>query len=238
MTTCTADECGRDAVARGLCDAHRARQRLGIPMDAPVRRQITKAEKERLRPQVLQMRRDGASYPEIAAATGMNRETVRKMCAAAGLSLPTTEIPHGRPSAWVHHHCTCDICLIAKREYKRAEYEARLERADVTAEHGTTRAYGQGCRCDDCASATRERSAQRQPRTVPGAMRHGHMWTAEDAEIALDSSLTIEQRAARLGRTHAAIDDWLAAYQRRKKPARRERGGGDLGVVDGVNGEG
>ncbi|MFC0673567.1 hypothetical protein [Brachybacterium hainanense] len=31
----------------------------------------------------------------------------------------------------------------------------------------------------------------------------------------MDTSITIEQRAARIGRTFAAVDDWLRAYLRR-----------------------
>lgn len=33
-----------------------------------------------------------------------------------------TEIPHGRPSAWTHHGCKCDVCTAARRVYRREVY--------------------------------------------------------------------------------------------------------------------
>lgn len=41
-------------------------------------------------------------------------------------------------------------------------------------------------------------------------------------EIALRTDLAIEQRALRLGRTHAAIDDWLRLYWKRPPDPSRD----------------
>lgn len=34
---CSIEGCGRRLDARGMCSTHRRRQRLGLPMDAPIR---------------------------------------------------------------------------------------------------------------------------------------------------------------------------------------------------------
>lgn len=107
------------------------------------------------------------------------------------------------------------MCRAARSEYKRHERLLRRTRKRITAAHGTVLAYQQGCDCEDCLAAVAEQDRQRQARTVEGAYRHGKPWTRVDAETAMRTDLTIEERAALLGRTHAAVDNWLRAYHAR-----------------------
>lgn len=215
VTTCTVPACDRDAVARGICDLHRARRRAGIPDDAPVQRHPTRAEVAAALPRMIEMRQQGAELTDIAAAVGISAETVSKHLRAAGIGQPSRSIPHGTPSGWQYHRCDCDVCRDAKRVYKRDERRRRLARARITADHGTRRAYAQGCDCDACRTAVARASAERVERTRPGAHRHGARWTQQDAETAMRTDITIEERAALLGRTYAAVDDWIRAYLRR-----------------------
>jgi hypothetical protein len=56
----------------------------------------------------------------------------------------------------------------------------------------------------------------RNEATHPGAAHHGQRWTGADAEVAITRiDLTIEERATILGRTYAAVDNFVRAYQRR-----------------------
>lgn len=211
--TCEVEGCARPAVARGVCDMHRARRARGIPDDRPVQRQVTRAQIAERLPEMIAMREAGASFREIAARVGMHPATVSR--ALRGVAPPPVEIPHGRPSAWQYHKCRCDICTRARRAYKRRERDRQLAAPTVTAEHGTILAYRQGCRCPACMRASAGEMAARQARTVQGAYRHGAAWTSVDAETALRPDLTIEEKAALLGRTHAAVDNWIRAYQKR-----------------------
>ncbi|MDO5619312.1 hypothetical protein [Kocuria sp.] len=213
MSTCIIPKCNGTATARGLCDAHLARQRLGIPMDStPIRRAVPKAERAKQKAEARELRAQGWGTDELAELYGVSRTYMGQW--VAGI-VPPAPIPHGQPSAWVHHKCDCDICREAKRAYKRAEYRKRQERGLIVAPHGTVRAYNQGCSCEACRAAVAEKDAQRQERTRPTAHNHGKRWTGADAEIAHRTDLTIEQRAVMLGRTHAAVDDFLRDYGRR-----------------------
>ena len=214
MSACTVPGCDRDAVARGICDLHRARRRAGIPDDAPVQRHPTRAEVAAALPRMIEMRQQGAELEEIAAAVGLSKSTVSKRLRAAGITR-ARQIPHGTTSGWQYHRCDCDTCRDAKRAYKRDERRRRLARAHITAEHGTRRAYQQGCDCDACRAAVARASAERVERSRPGAYRHGARWTLQDAETAMRTDITIEERAALLGRTYAAVDDWIRTYMRR-----------------------
>ncbi len=214
VSTCTVPACDRDAVARGICDLHRARRRAGIPDDAPVQRHPTRAQVAAALPRMIEMRQQGAELTDIAAAVGISAETVSKHLRAAGITR-ARQIPHGTTSGWQYHRCDCDVCRDAKRVHKRDERRRRLARARITADHGTVRAYKQGCDCDACRTATAHASAERVERTRPGAHRHGARWTLQDAETAMRTDITIEERAALLGRTYAAVDDWIRAYMRR-----------------------
>lgn len=196
-----------------MCAMHRTRARVGIPLDQPVQRQATRAEIAAAMPQMRAMREGGATYRQIAATVGIGVAAVSRALRRAGVQAPRV-IPHGTPSGWQHHRCRCEICLIARREYKRAERAARMARP-ATAPHGTSLAYRQGCRCDQCAAMSGEETRRRQARTRPTARRSGARWTGADAEIAMREDLTIEEKAVMMGRTFAAVDDWLRAYERR-----------------------
>ena len=215
MTTCTVPGCDRETVARGLCDLHRVRQAHGIPLDQPVQRQATQARIAELTPRIIELRQTGATIDAIATDVGLHGATISRILRREGVTAPAREVPHGTPSGWQHHKCRCEVCLEARTEYKRQEHRRRQARARITAGHGTVRAYQQGCNCTACTAAVAAQSAERQARTVPGAHRHGHRWTVMDAETAMRTDLTIEERAALLGRTHAAVDDWLRSYLRR-----------------------
>lgn len=219
---CEVPGCDRPAVAQGICDMHRMRRRLGIPDDQPRQQRATRAEVQAALPRMTEMRQAGATHAEISRAVGITRSVVSRELRAAGITPPPREVPHGRPIAWQQHRCRCPVCVAAKREYKREDRARRIARAQITAEHGTVLAYDQGCRCDECRAAMAARSADRQARTAPVADRSGQPWTLEDMEIALRTDLTIEQRALRLGRTHAAIDDWLRLYRKRPPDPSRD----------------
>src|SRR5690606_4976323 len=210
-------------VARGICDMHRARRRLGIPDDQPVARRPTRAEIEAVTPRMIEMRRAGARIHEIAEEVGVGPVTVGRILRREGIVAPE-RIPHGTPSAWQYHGCTCEVCGEAKREYRRVEHLRKIARERITAPHGTPLAYSQGCRCRACTDAAATESAERQARTIPAASRSGQPWEQWEAEIAMDRSLTIEQRAARIGRTFAAVDDWIRAYRRRPDGPFRVKG--------------
>jgi hypothetical protein len=212
VTICEVPGCDRPVIARGICDLHRVRRAQGIPDDQPVQRQATRAELAAATPRIIEARRGGATIQAIVEETGISYSTVSKILKQAGVGRPVTEIPHGTPSGWQWHKCRCDECLAARTEYKRLERLRRRARAGITAEHGTVRAYAQGCDCERCLAAVAETDRQRQARTVPGAHRHGRRWNALDAETAMRTDITIEERAALLGRTYAAVDDWLRAY--------------------------
>lgn len=194
---------------------HRVRRRLGIPDSQPVQRQATRADIARMTPRMVVMRARGESYAAIAADVGMSIPTVRRVLKAEGVPTLPTAIPHGTPSAWQHHRCRCEVCAEARREYRRAEHQRRVARARITAEHGTQLAYQQGCRCDRCTEVMRRWTADRQAATVPGAHRHGRRWTYLEAQTAMRTDLTISEKAALIGRTHAAVDNWVRAYMRR-----------------------
>lgn len=214
MRTCEVPGCGRRHETGGRCSMHHMRQRLGIPDDQPVQRQATRQEVEDALPLMAQMRSEGGTYVDIAAAVGMCTDTVRRALKRAGVEAPKKPIPHGTPSGWQWHKCRCDVCLNARRLYKKTEREKRQTRP-VTAEHGTERAYQQGCDCGECREAMRVYLADRQARSREHASRHGRVWQQWEAEVAFDTSLTIEERAARIGRTFAAVDNFIRAQKRR-----------------------
>lgn len=215
---CKIDGCSGKVTTRGLCGAHYSRLlKHGDPQaDKPVGKYSTPEDKERLLPIVTLLRKQGLSYPEIAKKVDKPPSWVGKLLKSAGVEKghKPSEIPHGSPSAWVWHKCRCDVCLQARTEYKRLEREKRME-GPVTAEHGTNAAYGQGCRCEVCVEAARVRLAQRQERSRKTAGRHGRRWEQWEAEIAFDMDYTIEERAKRVGRTYAAVDNFIRAQMRR-----------------------
>lgn len=215
---CKIDGCGGKATTRGLCGAHYSRLlKYGDPQtDRPVATHVTPEEKKRLLPIITRLRKQGWSYQAIGDEVGRSGAWVGKVILSEGVEKghKPSEIPHGRPSAWVWHKCRCDVCMEAKVEYKRLERERRMERP-VTAEHGTTTAYGQGCRCEACTEAERVWLAQRLERSRKSARRHGHRWEQWEAEIAFDTDYTIEERAKRVGRTYAAVDNFIRAQMRR-----------------------
>lgn len=214
-TTCTVSWCDRPAVGKGLCDRCRRRAQLGIDPDQAPRRVATRADRERLRPEVTRRRESGEKIAEIAVAVGVSEDTVARWLKLWGVEPPKREWPHGRPGAFITHGCRCEVCDPAFTEYKRAERERRRQRP-VTAEHGTTLAYQQGCPCDECAEAMRRYLLERNEKTRAGATHHRQPWTGADAEVAYTrTDLTITQRAEMLGRTYSAVDNFIRAYDRR-----------------------
>ena len=216
---CKIDGCSGKVTTRGLCGAHYSRLlKYGDPQaDKPVATHVTPEEKERLLPIITRLRKKGWSYQAIADEVGgRSAAWVGKVIINAGVEKghKPSEIPHGRPSAWAWHKCRCDVCLQARTEYKRLEREKRIAKP-VTAEHGTATAYTQGCRCEACVEAARVRLAQRQERSRIPAGRHGRRWEQWEAEIAFDTDYTIEERAKRVGRTYAAVDNFIRAQMRR-----------------------
>lgn len=55
---------------------------------------------------------------------------------------------HGTATAYSYHHCRCDRCRAAIREYQRSR---RNPDAVPDGQHGTPNAYSNyGCRCEVC----------------------------------------------------------------------------------------
>lgn len=168
-----------------------------------------------MRAEVTARREAGETIRAIAADLGIASSTLERWLKQWGVPHPHREWPHGRPGAFITRGCRCEVCGPAFREYKRAERERRLSRP-VTAEHGTTLGYQQGCPCDKCAEAMRIYLRDRNDRTRATATHHGQEWTGADAEVAYTrTDLTIAQRAELLGRTYAAVDNFIRAYKRR-----------------------
>ncbi|MEH0110765.1 hypothetical protein V6N00_13725 [Tersicoccus sp. MR15.9] len=199
-TVCTQAECGRVVAARGLCAAHYRRRALGLPMDTPIRHLTTPAEVEAALPRIRDLRASGATLPQIADRTGLTYRAVRRIVAQHGVPSPPPVIRHGTTSGWMNHGCPCPACTTAKAQYKRTQNQRRIARANITAEHGTVLAYEQGCRCEDCSAATAAASRERNARTRARAVAHRARWTEKDKGIATRADLTIEQKAAELGR--------------------------------------
>lgn len=199
-----------------MCERCYRRARLGIDPDRPPQVQATRETWARIRDEATSRRRGGETIRSIAASLGVSAQALSSRLREWGVVPdPETLIPHGRPSAWLHHGCRCDVCVEARREYKRAEREQRHQRP-VTAEHGTVLAYQQGCGCVDCGLAMRVYLRERNAETRAGATRHGQPWTSADAEVAYTrTDLTIAERAALLGRTWAAVDNFIRTYDRR-----------------------
>lgn len=212
---CTVSWCERPVIARGLCAMHRMRERLGIDMDAPVQRRTSAQQWEQWRPEMTRLRQEGQTSGQIATAFSLGVTSVEARLRSWGVSRPQAEVPHGTTSGWSWWKCRCEECLAARKRYKRQERAERQARANITAEHGTTRAYEQGCQCADCRGAAAAATRERNEATRPGARRHGAKWTGADAAIAFRDDITIAERAAILGRTYASVDNFIRAQRRR-----------------------
>lgn len=172
--------------------------RLGL---AGIRRQkrFDKAAKRRER--ILTLRRQGATYEQIAEQTNTDFQHVAEICQKAGLGYRPAE--HGDTGKW-RAGCRCDKCV----ERMRADKKAQLERAKARGplSHGH-HGYTLGCRCDTCLDAyDSQLKFVEQAESLPTADRSGQKWTDEDlTEVATspDRSVLI---AKRLGRTTFAVD--------------------------------
>lgn len=66
---------------------------------------------------------------------------------------------HGTRYAWLKKKCRCDICLPAWRKWnderniKRRSSNNKRGPYNLPAEHGTSKRYKRGCRCDECRAA-------------------------------------------------------------------------------------
>lgn len=150
---------------------------------------------------------------EIAEQIGTGEEVVRRAMLRMGIehdghAAHPRPIPHGTPSGWHYHRCRCEVCVEARREYKRAERVRQLAGFDPAwYEHGRTETYQAGCDCEACAEAMRAWLAERQERTRGGARHHTKRWTGPEVEHALRDDIPLEQVAADLGRTYAAVSN-------------------------------
>jgi hypothetical protein len=115
---------------------------------------------------------------------------------------PTRIIP-GRPVCW-QTGCMHPVCVAARSEYKRDERERGIARGPVT--HGLG-GYHRGCHCDICQAAHDASMRERQDRTRQTAVSHGEPWRADEDDAVMDRSRRIEDIAADLGRTYAAVDN-------------------------------
>ncbi|WP_460690208.1 hypothetical protein [Nesterenkonia suensis] len=119
-----------------------------------------------------------------------------------------TQIPHGTPSGWSWHKCRCEVCVEARREYKRAERVRRLDGFDPDKyEHGRTETYQAGCDCEPCAAAMRSFLAARNDQSRRTARQHTSPWTGPDVEYAMRDDIPLAQIARDLGRTYAAVSN-------------------------------
>lgn len=75
MTLCSFPDCGRSEFQDNLCPRHWQQRLAGTPLQ-PVRNHLTKAERERLHPQVLAMAADGMDPIRISTVLGLRLTTV------------------------------------------------------------------------------------------------------------------------------------------------------------------
>lgn len=150
---------------------------------------------------------------EIGERTGKKEDAIGAAMRRLGIihdgdAISRSRIKHGTTGAWMYRKCRCDICIEARRDYKRREWQKRQESfrwADY--EHGKTETYSAGCDCEKCAEAMRIYLLQRNQRTQDTARAMGKRWTGPEVEHAIRDDLSIEQIAADLGRTYAAVSN-------------------------------
>lgn len=100
-------------------------------------------------------------------------------------------------------------------EYRRAKSRERERKAKERGAHvhGLS-GYKYGCRCQICTTAHYDYFVVRQNRTREGAKSHFQRWTDSDDNIAIDTTLTIEEAALRLGRTYGSVAARRSKLQR------------------------
>ena len=216
MKTCAHPGCKKPPIyQRGYCAAHYARLYKGKDMDAPLQARTSRADREQWEPLARKMREAGAYLQEIVDVTGCGKDALRVWLKDAPVGKRPTRVVHGTTSAWSWHGCRCEICTEARRLYKAEEYAERLANPKITHPHGSETAYNQGCRCKACRIAAATRLRARNHSTRDTATHHRQPWTQTDAEVAFNTNLSIEERARLLGRTYAAVDNFIRAYERR-----------------------
>lgn len=216
MSTCKHPGCKRPCTNHGTyCAAHYDRLRKGQDMDASLRDRTNRADREQWETLARKMREAGAYLREIAEVTGCGKDALRVWLKDVPAGKRPPRVVHGTTSAWQWYGCRCEICTESKRVYKAEEHARRMERANITNPHGTAAAYRQGCKCQACRIAVATLGRDRNHATRGDATHHGEEWTREDALVAFDTSLSIKERAAILGRTYAAVDNFIRAYKRR-----------------------
>ena len=75
------------------------------------------------------------------------------------------EVVHGTTGGYGFRGCRCQECRAASAAYKRAYRKARRQRVAwglIEIAHGTRLGYDDGCRCEECGRAQRERTARRK----------------------------------------------------------------------------
>jgi hypothetical protein len=88
-----------------------------------------------------------------------------KVCHAKKTAAENSGYTHGTTYAWMRKKCTCDTCALAKRKWNDQRNANRRSTTgsrgpyEKNPDHGTTKRYYRGCRCQDCraANAKRER---------------------------------------------------------------------------------
>jgi DNA-binding NarL/FixJ family response regulator len=187
-----------DRLSVSLATVHGAAKRAG--RDTGARSRWTPARDQTLRTRFAA----GDTYDQIAVALGVSSTTIGTRVRALGLTRQApTRIIHGRPVCW-QTGCMHPVCVAARSEYKRDERERGIARGPVT--HGLG-GYHRGCHCDICQAAHDASMRERQDRTRQTAVSHGEPWRADEDDAVMDRSRRIEDIAADLGRTYAAVDN-------------------------------
>ena len=167
-------------------------------------------------------RRHAEPHPEPRPVS-VSYTTPTKQARDESVPVCPPEHPHS-DHCYSAHKCRCDRCRASRAKAQRAHRErksgsAPIERAEprwtippTDPRHGTTSAYGAGCRCEEC------REAKRQSRTPAGRVRRAN------GEPAPHGTTTNYQRGCRCNECREAV----AAHARMKRQEKKKKSTGDV----------
>lgn len=116
-----------------------------------------------------------------------------------GDNLSTKSFKHGTRNGYEYHHCHCEKCMKANKDYMEKWKSDHPER---NAEYHRKNYFLNKEECD--AESTKYRhDAQRE--TLDSAHHYGQQWTVPELEIASRTYLTSREVAVMLGRTIYAV---------------------------------
>ncbi|AJT42429.1 hypothetical protein [Psychromicrobium lacuslunae] len=197
----------------GLCRLHYRRLLGGQPLHEPKGTRRMRESTAELTSRVANLRETGLTWREIGEILGKSESRVQEIGKNAGFT-GAVEKPkkHGIPARW-QEGCRCDECMTAMNEYKRLEHAKAAQKAANALEAGG-HLPGQACPCDQCQAVKAKQLRERNGRTQLSATNNGKPWSGDEDEYILTSTERIEDKAATLGRTYAAVDNRLRALHK------------------------